>query len=151
MGYSGRLDKLLYVPLPTKEDRVSIFKALVEQKVKLDKDVDLQLLADKADGFSGADCAALVREAGLAVLREGGTATCISPLHFDVAFQHVLPSVTKKDQRRYDALSQKLARARTRFTPQKEQELETATETSSSPPPPPTTTTTNSNQTEEQP
>ena len=141
------------MPLPTKEDRVSIFKALVEQKVKLDKDVDLQLLADKADGFSGADCAALVREAGLAVLREGSSATCIAPLHFDVAFQHVLPSVTKKDQRRYDALSQKLARARTRFTPQKEQELETTTSETKTetPQPPPTTTTTNSNETNEQP
>ena len=69
---SGRLDKLLYVPLPSPPDRVSILKALAS-KVNLAADVDLEAIAtvSRADGYSGADCAALLREAGLAVLRDG--------------------------------------------------------------------------------
>ena len=86
----------------------------------------------RADGFSGADCAALLREAGLAVLRDGildRTTTKqaghaedreeslplqITSDHFKYAFDHVLPSVSKKDQARYDKLRDRMARARTR-------------------------------------
>jgi len=34
--------------------------------------------------------------------------------HFQYAFDHVLPSVSKKDQARYDKLRDRMARARTR-------------------------------------
>lgn len=134
----GRLDKLLYVPLPTPEDRASILKALAK-KVKLSADVDLEAIAHspKADGYSGADCAALLREAGLAVLRDDvliergfqkgndkkkdgddyvppKVMLEISEFHFDYAFQHVMPSVSKKDQAKYDRMRNRMARARTR-------------------------------------
>lgn len=74
----GRLGKLLYVPLPSAEDRVSILKALttrvtIRHRSATDSDgVDIEQVAmdGRADGFSGADLAALVREAGLAVLKE---------------------------------------------------------------------------------
>lgn len=74
----GRLGKLLYVPLPSAEDRVSILKALttrvtIKYRSTTDSDgVDIEQVArdGRADGFSGADLAALVREAGLAVLKE---------------------------------------------------------------------------------
>src|SRR6056300_1047580 len=70
--HSGRLDKLLYVPLPSPDDRYSILCAL-SKKIKLGPDVDLHGIAHDphANGFSGAACAALLREAGLAVLRDG--------------------------------------------------------------------------------
>ncbi len=102
-------------------------------------DVDLHAIAHNphATGFSGADCAALLREAGLAVLRDGvlrrttnptmnnnngeadSTPTKPAPLqitaiHFQYAFEHVIPSVSKKDQARYDKLRDRMARARTR-------------------------------------
>jgi ribosome biogenesis ATPase len=102
-------------------------------------DVDLHAIAHNphATGFSGADCAALLREAGLAVLRDGvlrrttnptmnnnngeadSTPTKQAPLqitaiHFQYAFEHVIPSVSKKDQARYDKLRDRMARARTR-------------------------------------
>ena len=135
----GRLDKLLYVSLPTPEDRLSILQAL-SKKVNLAADVDLESIANDphADGFSGADCAALLREAGLAVLRDGvlnrasignndvagfKDTKCehtqqpqlqITAHHFKYAFDHVLPSVSKKDQARYDRLRERMARARTR-------------------------------------
>mmetsp|Transcript_30424 Transcript_30424/g.51868 ORF Transcript_30424/g.51868 Transcript_30424/m.51868 type:complete len:1068 (-) Transcript_30424:96-3299(-) len=133
----GRLDKLLYVPLPSPDDRHSILCAL-SKKVKLGPDVNLHTIAHSphANGFSGADCAALLREAGLAVLRDGvlsRTSTSanegankedkneekeaslqITAHHFQYAFEHVLPSVSKKDQARYDRLRDRMARARTR-------------------------------------
>jgi ribosome biogenesis ATPase len=137
----GRLDKLLYVPLPTPEDRVSILKALAK-KVQLGSDVDLEAIAcsKRADGYSGADCAALLREAGLAVLRDDAlvqrgfrpekkisdsiqdgeeNVDTASPLqirmeHFNYAFNHVMPSVSKKDQAKYDRIRDRMARARTR-------------------------------------
>ena len=68
---SGRLDKLLYVPLPSPADRAAILKT-VAKKVNLSDDVDLDEIAhsSRSDGYSGADCAALLREAGLGVLRK---------------------------------------------------------------------------------
>jgi ribosome biogenesis ATPase len=115
----GRLDKLLYVSLPTPSDRVSILTALAV-KVKLAQDVNLDALArsHRADGYSGADCAALLREAGLAVLKESiadaSTKLEITRRHFDYAFDHVLPSVSVRDQQRYDKMRDRMARARTR-------------------------------------
>ena len=139
----GRLDKLLYVPLPSSDERYSILCAL-SKKVKLASDVDLHAIAHNphANGFSGADCAALLREAGLAVLRDGvlrrtdpnqghddngeedeGRVVTepepplqITAHHFRYAFEHVLPSVSTKDQARYDKLRDRMARARTRPT-----------------------------------
>lgn len=128
---SGRLDKLLYVSLPTPEDRLSILRAL-SKKVNLAPDVNLESIANDphANGFSGADCAALLREAGLAVLRDGvlnrssvgnnnaededAAPLQIAAHHFKYAFDHVLPSVSRKDQARYDRLRERMARARTR-------------------------------------
>ena len=73
----GRLGKLLYVPLPNTTDRISILKALT-RKVALDPTlpadggVDVVKIGSdpRTEGFSGADLAALVREAGLAVIRD---------------------------------------------------------------------------------
>jgi hypothetical protein len=121
----------VYVPLPTPTDRVSVLRAL-SGKIKLGSDVDLQAIgcSPRANGYSGADCAALLREAGLAVLKEGmektieedvdamqvdGTSTlCITARHFDYAFNHVMPSVSRKDQARYDRMRDRMANARSR-------------------------------------
>jgi ribosome biogenesis ATPase len=140
--HSGRLDKLLYVPLPTPEDRVSILKALATT-INLSSDVDLTEIgiSPRADGYSGADCAALLREAGLAVLKEDvdrtnavlplstvedgvgtgmdvditvGPTLCISSRHFVYAFNHVVPSVSRKDQARYNKMRDRMAHARSR-------------------------------------
>jgi ribosome biogenesis ATPase len=58
----GRLDKLLYVPLPDPQGRGSILRTLV-RKVPLAADVDVTNIGESAqcDGFSGADLASLVR------------------------------------------------------------------------------------------
>jgi ribosome biogenesis ATPase len=92
-------------------------------KIKLGPDVDLDAigLSKSAEGYSGADCAALLREAGLAALKQDALCPCasietlcITAQHFDYAFIHVVPSVSKKDQSRYDRMRDRMARARTR-------------------------------------
>ena len=59
----GRLDKLLYVDLPTADERAEIIRTII-RKVRLTPDsrvteeVDL-LVREKCDGYSGADLAAI--------------------------------------------------------------------------------------------
>jgi len=122
----GRLDKLLYVPLPSPDDRASILQTL-GAKVQIDRNsVDLMAIgkSSRADGYSGADCAALLREAGLAVLKEShgvdASELKIQNRHFDVAFDHVLPSVSRQDHARYDRIRDRMARARSRAPQSKE-------------------------------
>ncbi|KAF8978225.1 hypothetical protein BGZ46_006703 [Entomortierella lignicola] len=66
----GRLDKLLYVQLPTMEERLDILQTL-SKKTPLGPDVDLEKVAsdERCENFSGADLASLVREAGMSALR----------------------------------------------------------------------------------
>tara|TARA_R110002050_G_scaffold293453_1_gene449970 strand:+ start:58 stop:444 length:387 start_codon:yes stop_codon:yes gene_type:complete len=45
----GRLDKLVYIPLPDKESRISIFKANL-RKAPVETDIDFKVLADATDG-----------------------------------------------------------------------------------------------------
>lgn len=86
----------------------------------------------RAEGYSGADLAALVREAGVCVLRElrragggvfapgpvhaEGTKLAIGRRHFEEAFSRVPPSVSPADQRRYLKMRSSLCRARSSVT-----------------------------------
>ncbi len=66
----GRLDKLLYVPVPGPEARVAILQALTRRSpLALDVDLDEVAVSPAADGYSGADLAALVREAAVLSLK----------------------------------------------------------------------------------
>ena len=69
----GRLDKLLYCPLPTAEGRADILAAAA-RKMPLAADVALPAIAADARcrGFSGADLASLAREAAVGALRACG-------------------------------------------------------------------------------
>ena len=66
----GRLDKLLYVPLPPPDGRAAILATLT-RKTPLAPEVDVAAIAASArcGGFSGADLASLVREACVAALK----------------------------------------------------------------------------------
>lgn len=50
----GRLDKSVICDLPNYEDRLDILKSITE-KMELQDDVQLEEIAEKTDGFSGAD------------------------------------------------------------------------------------------------
>lgn len=52
----GRLDSLVYIPLPDFEARIAVLKA-VTRKTPMSKNVKLKLIAEATDGFSGADLA----------------------------------------------------------------------------------------------
>jgi len=65
----GRFDRLIYVPPPDKQARLEILKVHT-RNVPLAEDVILEELAERTEGYTGADLAALVREATLRALRE---------------------------------------------------------------------------------
>ncbi|KAE8232332.1 hypothetical protein CF326_g2645 [Tilletia indica] len=91
----GRLDKLLYVDLPSPMERLEILKTLTKKSPLLRQDgnaalgevVDLSAIAldGRADGYSGADLAALVREAAVMALKEalGTSLTASATRSFD--------------------------------------------------------------------
>ncbi|WFE26383.1 AAA family ATPase [Solwaraspora sp. WMMD791] len=88
----GRLERLVYVPPPDGEARVEILKASAKS-VPLAEDVDLAALAASLDGFSAADCAALIRESALAAMRESLEASSVTAAHVAAARERVRPSL----------------------------------------------------------
>lgn len=50
----GRLDQLIYIPMPDYESRLSILKANL-RKTPIHKDIDLSYIAENTDKFTGAD------------------------------------------------------------------------------------------------
>ena len=65
----GRLDQLIYIPLPDEASRYSILKADL-RKTPLAANVDLHYIAQITEGFSGADLAELAARASKAAVRE---------------------------------------------------------------------------------
>jgi transitional endoplasmic reticulum ATPase len=88
----GRLERLVYVPPPDATARAEILRA-TSRGVPLADDVDLAALAGSLDGFSAADCAALVREAALAAMRESLEASTVTAAHVATARERVRPSL----------------------------------------------------------
>ncbi|MEU7676292.1 AAA family ATPase [Micromonospora taraxaci] len=88
----GRLERLVYVPPPDGPARAEILRAASRQ-VPLAPDVDLSTLGDELTGFSAADCAALVREAALAAMRESLAAAAVTASHVATARARVRPSL----------------------------------------------------------
>jgi transitional endoplasmic reticulum ATPase len=65
----GRLDQLIYIPLPDLESRYSILKAVL-RKTHISKDVDLYYIARITEKLSGADLTAVCQRAQQACVRE---------------------------------------------------------------------------------
>ncbi|MFE9200930.1 AAA family ATPase [Micromonospora sp. NPDC007230] len=88
----GRLERLVYVPPPDGPARAEILRA-ASRNVPLAPDVDLAALGAELDGFSAADCAALVREAALAAMRESLSAATVTAAHVATARTRIRPSL----------------------------------------------------------
>jgi transitional endoplasmic reticulum ATPase len=88
----GRLERLVYVPPPDAEARAEILRA-ASRDVPLAEEVDLDALGAELDGFSAADCAALVREAALVAMRETMDAEAVTAAHVTAARQRVSASL----------------------------------------------------------
>ncbi len=111
----GRFDRLIYVPPPDYKARLEIFR-IHTRKMPLASDVDLEELAKKTEGYTGADIEAVCREAALIALREairegkGAKPRPVEMKHFLKAIETVKPSLRPEDIRRYERLANELKR-----------------------------------------
>merc|ERR1712207_21166 len=65
----GRLDQLIYIPMPDFESRLQILRATL-RKSPVSKDVDLSYLASQTDKFTGADLTEICQSACKMAIRE---------------------------------------------------------------------------------
>ena len=130
----GRLDQLVYIPLPDRKSRIQIFKATL-RKSPLAKEVDLEILAKATNGFSGADiteicqraCKFAIRESiyrDIEMKKEAENANSetqleiddpvpeITKAHFLEAMKYARRSVSDSDIRKYEMFAQKLQSSR---------------------------------------
>ncbi|MFT7507188.1 MAG: cell division protease FtsH [Acidimicrobiales bacterium] len=65
----GRFDRRVTIDLPDRNDRVKILEVHAKKK-KMQDDMNLEIIAQRTPGFSGADLASLVNEAAILAARE---------------------------------------------------------------------------------
>mmetsp|Transcript_5416 Transcript_5416/g.6233 ORF Transcript_5416/g.6233 Transcript_5416/m.6233 type:complete len:984 (-) Transcript_5416:41-2992(-) len=127
----GRLDQLIYIPLPDRDSRVSIFKANL-RKSPIGDDINIDQLADATDGFSGADITEICQRAAKNAVRDSITAgierqkrveageltqgeadalpdpvPAITKLHFEASMSKARRSVTPDIIAQYDEFTSK--------------------------------------------
>lgn len=130
----GRLDQLIYIPLPDKGSRTAILKANL-RKSPVAKDVDLDFLSGITEGFSGADlteicqraCKLAIREAieaeikaerqrqsrpGIPMDEDFDPVPEIRKDHFEEAMRFARRSVSDNDIRKYEMFAQTLQQSR---------------------------------------
>ena len=103
---TGRLDLLLYVQPPDEKGRLEIIKILTE-KMPLAGDVKLQEIAVSTQNYTGADLAALCREAAVNAMQDGSTR--ISSADFADALKNIRPSITKEVDQWYSTLRESIS------------------------------------------
>nr|XP_018896181.1 PREDICTED: spermatogenesis-associated protein 5 [Bemisia tabaci]XP_018896183.1 PREDICTED: spermatogenesis-associated protein 5 [Bemisia tabaci] len=86
----GRLDRLIYIPLPDAETRKEIL-TIKFRKTPVCSDVDLEWLVTATAGYSGAELVGVCHEAALKALEEDLETMAISRSHFDYALTVVTP------------------------------------------------------------
>ncbi|HVS04288.1 MAG TPA: CDC48 family AAA ATPase [Thermoanaerobaculia bacterium] len=103
----GRLDELVFVPVPEREGRLKILR-IHTAGMPLGADVDLEALAERTQGYTGADLEDLVRRAGLQALRENLEASELPMLYFESALKETRASVTPEMEKEYQQLAESL-------------------------------------------
>ncbi|MBA4750793.1 MAG: CDC48 family AAA ATPase [Sphingopyxis sp.] len=106
----GRLDELIYVAVPNKEGRRRILE-IQTSKMPLEKDVDLAVLADKSDRFTGADLEDLTRRAGLAALKRSLDSKTVTMEDFEAALKDTRASVTEAMEKDYEKIQGEIKQA----------------------------------------
>jgi len=136
----GRLDQLIYIPLPDEPSRLSILRATL-RKSPVSPGVDLTYLAKSTHGFSGADLTEICQRAAKLAIRESIDADIrktrerrekeeatgdkmeedveeedpvpeITIAHFEEAMKYARRSVSDSDIRRYEMFAQNLQQSR---------------------------------------
>ena len=128
----GRLDTLVYVPLPDETSRAGILKAQL-RKTPVADDVNIEYIASKTHGFSGADLGFITQRAVKLAIKEsisldierrknleaeGGDVDMedegedpvprLTKAHFEEAMASARRSVTDVEIRRYEAFAQSM-------------------------------------------
>ncbi|KYH37740.1 MAG: ATPase AAA [Candidatus Bathyarchaeota archaeon B24] len=116
----GRFDKLLYVPPPDLEARKEILKIHTRKKPLAD-DVDLDDIAKRTEGYTGADLEALCNTAVMLAIREyiavnkdpeeakkGVKKLKVHMRHFEEALKRVKP-ISRKELEMYQKISKEFA------------------------------------------
>jgi transitional endoplasmic reticulum ATPase len=109
----GRFDRIILVPVPEKKSRKQIFEVHTAD-MPLAKDVIINELVTKTEGYVGADIEAVAREAAILALRDDIKATEVSMKYFELALLKVRPSVTKDIEQSYKELEGTFKQARGR-------------------------------------
>ncbi len=112
----GRFDELIYVPVPDRAGRKRIL-AIHTGKMPLAEDVDLDLLAEQTERFTGADLEDLVRRAGLVALRQSLSVDKVTQAHFEEALEDTRASVTPEMEREYEQIQAQLKQSAMRGDP----------------------------------
>ena len=103
----GRFDELVYVGLPSRDGRARIL-GIQTAKMPLASDVDLGRVADRTEGYTGADLEDVVRRAGLVALRRSVEASDVTAADFDAALADSRASVTPETEREYEQMAARL-------------------------------------------
>jgi len=129
----GRLDQLIYIPLPDLKSRIEVFRAVL-RKSPVSKDVDIEFLAGKTEGFSGADITEICQRATQLAIRESiekeseqlergdmdvegvDPVPEITRKHFAIAMKSARRSVSDGDLRKYEMFAQTLSQQRGSLT-----------------------------------
>lgn len=88
----GRLERLVFVQPPDAAARREILRT-AGKSVPLSAEVDLDALAADLDGYSAADCVALLREAALTAMRRSIDAADVTAADLAKARENVRPSL----------------------------------------------------------
>ncbi|KAK9798565.1 hypothetical protein WJX73_009162 [Symbiochloris irregularis] len=129
----GRLDQLIYIPLPDDPSRKAIFQAAL-RKSPVDPGVDIDLLVRFTNGFSGADIVEICQRSCKYAIRENiekdiereragqenpdlmeddvDMVPSITRAHFEEAMKYARRSVSDADIRKYQAFAQTLQQSR---------------------------------------
>jgi len=105
----GRFDKILLINAPEEIGRKQIL-GIHTRKMPLAKDVDLDDLSKRTEGYTGADLEGFTREAALLALRESMESKQVKKKHFEEALKKMRPSVSKSTTESYKKLEENFIR-----------------------------------------
>ena len=103
----GRIDRNVEVEVPDLEARRKIFEVHTHD-MPLADDVDLDVLADKTDGYVGSDIESVCREAGMDALRNDIDTEEVTMKDFDTAIDDVKPTATEENLKRYRSMMKRM-------------------------------------------
>ena len=102
----GRFDKIVYVPPPDFTNRLEILQ-VATRKIPLASDVNLNEIATRTEGYSGADLENLCKEAALDAMTIQGLENVeeVTMNNFDTVFETFCPSLNDKMLQSYQKMA----------------------------------------------